>query len=403
MKTAIFFGAGASKADGAPLQKDLITEYFEMRKQKNKNGIAKEDEYLNSSKTTVMQFYIEKKISYFLSEYFGVDFGKHISKIAFPTFEEILGLIDNASMNDDEFRSNPQINKHQQDLMENLKDHYQLYDNQHFGLFALTRSRLISSKSSLKNMFHNSPGIPSNKIFKIRDCFIFLMAEILEYNLQVDSLNTQHYKLINNIKNLSDISFFSTNYDLLIDSALVHNGCDINYNYDERTKDKVDLFKLHGSLNYLYCPACKNILTYGIEKVVVKTLDYDFTCQHCSSIMKNIIIAPSYFKDFRNKYLQRIWSNAEYKLKQIEHIIFCGYSFPDADFHIKYLLKQSQINYIDSPLKKISIINNFEGKKPFSVKEEFQRYKRLFGNAIDVIDTKLSFQQFASNPYQIIR
>lgn len=35
MKNVIFLGAGASKADGAPLQNELFREYFCMRKPKN--------------------------------------------------------------------------------------------------------------------------------------------------------------------------------------------------------------------------------------------------------------------------------------------------------------------------------------------------------------------------------
>jgi len=36
MKTVIFLGAGASGAEGAPLQNNLFRNYFEMRKYKNR-------------------------------------------------------------------------------------------------------------------------------------------------------------------------------------------------------------------------------------------------------------------------------------------------------------------------------------------------------------------------------
>ena len=45
-----------------------------------------------------------------------------------------------------------------------------------------------------------------------------------------------------------------------------------------------------------------------------------------------------------NRYLQEIWYKSEKALKEAKNIYFCGYSFPDADIHIKYLLKRAEIN-----------------------------------------------------------
>jgi hypothetical protein len=50
-------------------------------------------------------------------------------------------------------------------------------------------------------------------------------------------------------------------------------------------------------------------------------------------------------------------------LRKVNQVVFCGYSFPDADIHIKYLLKRAQTNR-DRPLH-FTVVNNFKGKKPY--------------------------------------
>ena len=90
-----------------------------------------------------------------------------------------------------------------------------------------------------------------------------------------------------------------------------------------------------------------------------------------------------------------IWNKAEAALKNAEHIIFCGYSFPDADMHVKYLLKRVQTNRSRKPLK-VTVINDHAGKSEATREEEKRRYVRFLGDAIDY--TKSSFENFAGEP-----
>jgi len=79
--TAIFLGAGASKAEGAPLQGDLFKEYF------------------SSSLFKSSCDEMDRELSTFFLQMFQIDVdGGDISNIAFPTFEEVLGLTDLAIM-----------------------------------------------------------------------------------------------------------------------------------------------------------------------------------------------------------------------------------------------------------------------------------------------------------------
>ena len=100
-----------------------------------------------------------------------------------------------------------------------------------------------------------------------------------------------------------------------------------------------------------------------------------------------------------NFYLQEIWRKAENALKQAKRIFFCGYSFPDADIHIKYLLKRVEINRGSTP--EIFIINNHKGKSDDQRENEELRYKRFFKNSQKVHHTNQSFENFCEQGIEV--
>lgn len=69
----VFLGAGASAADGAPVQNRLFKEYFANRPPKDA---------------------ISQSLSQFFKDFFGIDTSKNLKNIEFPTFEEILGILE---------------------------------------------------------------------------------------------------------------------------------------------------------------------------------------------------------------------------------------------------------------------------------------------------------------------
>jgi len=99
-----------------------------------------------------------------------------------------------------------------------------------------------------------------------------------------------------------------------------------------------------------------------------------------------------------NVFIQQIWNKAEQELRNVKHIIFCGYSFPDADIHIKYLLKRIQTNRT-TPLR-FTVINNHPGKLPIDKFQEKLRYQRFLGRNVNY--TALSFEDFVSDPMSTI-
>jgi len=112
-----------------------------------------------------------------------------------------------------------------------------------------------------------------------------------------------------------------------------------------------------------------------------------------------IVIPPTYFKALSNLYLREIWHAAEQALMECDRIIFCAYSFPDADVHIRYLLKRVEVNRQRTP--DVYIVNEHTGKKEADRQVEKDRYIRFFKDKRKVHWTPLSFEDFCQVPASV--
>lgn len=168
--------------------------------------------------------------------------------------------------------------------------------------------------------------------------------------------------------------------------------------------DRFKLYKIHGSLNWLYCPVCNKIDIGLGEKTMLKIIDDPdrAKCNSCATLQNPIIVPPTYFKDMTNPILAQVWLSADKELQNTDRIVFCGYSFPDADIHIKYLLKRAELNRDTKYPLKVTIVNNHNNKKCSEKRDEKARYKRFFSDKTDVNYTDMSFEDFADNPNSIL-
>jgi len=123
-------------------------------------------------------------------------------------------------------------------------------------------------------------------------------------------------------------------------------------------------------------------------------------CRRCNNTMSPIIVPPTYYKDFNSIYLSTIWSKMEKALLETNHIIFCSYSFPDSDVHIKYILKRAQKNRLNGSRLKVSVVNHYDGKNENHSKQEKEQYERYLGSQVNY--TELDFQHFANDPQSLI-
>ncbi len=288
MKTAILLGAGASKSEGAPLQHELFREYF--KSESFRNSFAEMD----------------RELATFFLMMFGIDVDHaDPERTLFPTFEEALGLLDLAE-----------------------------------------RRRESFPDFSLENIACNS-----NRIGFMRQYLVLLMARVIHDKL--GHAQRYHSELVRSLANngqVNDTFFISTNYDILIDNALAALGSDQTIDYgveftNYRTADgwqrpeagAVRLYKLHGSLNWLLCPTCNTLTLTPREKGVIRLLT-DFArakCQRCETVLVPVIVPPTYFKDTSNLFLSIVWHKADLALAEVDHLVVCGYSFPDADIPLE--------------------------------------------------------------------
>jgi len=350
-KTIIVLGAGASAADGAPLQGELFRQYFQS---------SQIQERVDSN--------MKRSLQRYFTAVWGINVGGDVSTVQFPTFEEALGILDIVDTRKESFRG--------------------MGDDPH-----------------------------ATGTQELRNHLTALIGLILHEELDARS-STSHQTLINSLRGhswLSSTALISLNYDLLIDNAIeytsfqgrnAHALPDYGVEFTPEPHSNNLLFpksnlllKLHGSLNWLYCPTCGTLqifphqkITFGLEGSPRHT-----RCSECRELRVSTIIPPTFFKVMSNFYLQQIWKRAEEELKQASRIIFCGYSFPDADMHIKYLLKRAEVNRLgEAP--KVFIVNEPDGKEEQERKMERNRYMRFFRQKDLVHWTKLSFEQFAENP-----
>jgi hypothetical protein len=369
--TAIFLGAGASKAEGAPLQGDLFREYFSSPSFKNSHEE------------------MDRELAKFFLKMFRIDV-KHAEKIAFPTFEEVLGLTDLAITRKEAFK------------------HFAIENQAALLALAAPQAPLVNRQGQQPN---------SGRLRLVAQYLVFLVAKVLDDKLR-GSANFHHMlvKKLSDAGRLADIVFVSTNYDILIDIALMEaqSGPLLYLDYGVEFRNfapggwerpplgsKVQLFKPHGSLNWLFCSTCSELEITPQEKGVATRLISNSplaTCSECKSVFSPLIVPPTFYKDLNNVYLSSIWNQTDVALRKVSQVIFCGYSFPDADMHIKYLLKRAQTNRTGE--LNVTVVNDCDEKKAAESREEERRYKRFLGSRVNY--KKMSFQAFAANPVKVI-
>ncbi len=285
----ILLGAGASKSEGAPLQKELFKSFFDyirVNPSWHSKDYAKEV-------TTIKDFFYN---------FWGIRINDtSLNDEDFPTFEECLGVLDTALARNQSFRDN--------------------------------------DKQAIRN---------------IRNSLVFLIAKILDEKLGPGQFHRRLIDRLHNQSRLRQTAFISLNYDILIDNALIaqypehHLDYRIEFVNYEREYDflkpdpdrAVSLIKIHGSLNWLYCPTCG-----ALERKEHKATTAFYKpepCSDCHTYMEPIIIPPSFYKEFSNPFTQQILYAADLAFRRANRVFICGYSFPDADLHVKYLLKRAE-------------------------------------------------------------
>jgi hypothetical protein len=202
----------------------------------------------------------------------------------------------------------------------------------------------------------------------------------------------------------------SLNYDVLAERALIllsqnrglppfpDYGCDIETEAYRKAHGTNLMLKLHGSVNWRYCPGCHR-LQIGVSHSTSETasalkkmyhnaelrLENWYTqkanfCPKCGAMLRPVMITPTTKKDYRNPHIASIWYCAERLLQNADRVIFTGYSLPEDDVDVIYLLKRSLSNLAPN---RITVIEYDEEHRDLETHPVGQRYHSLFGPSIE--------------------
>jgi NAD-dependent SIR2 family protein deacetylase len=178
-------------------------------------------------------------------------------------------------------------------------------------------------------------------------------------------------------------TFISLNYDIVLDKAIRATGYGLEYGFYGNHSDhleswgKIPLYKLHGSLNWSFCPLCGEISEHD-EKVahLLFKESNSITCLNCGGENSQaIIIAPTLYKSYNISRLHNIWDSAGRAVSRADRLVVIGYSLAPADTSIIATIKRA----LNAPDKKreIVVINPSEAA--------CNRYRQIFGEGCKII------------------
>jgi len=335
-KVIFIFGAGASREESAPTTEELLPDAL---------NAFRNDTRIN-------------RLKQFITDFYNTDLQDSASA---PSFEDILGMLDTA----------------------------------------LQRQECFSAK-------WNREEIP-----KIKESLLYAVCNIIDRKLRRSG--TIHRSFVQNLVDHQSFShdryvFLSLNYDILLDNALAalrdQKGLDLDYGLEftnfgqdwfrPREDRSILLLKLHGSLNWIWCPTCNSIRVGRGKKIVLGIWTESTKCENDRTLQEPLIILPAWHKSYDNSHISNIWLKAERALREAEKVFFVGCSLRESDVQVRYLTKKSLFR---DPTVPVVVIDKKRKKSDGRQGEIKNSYRRLFGN---VEYLPIGFKHFADNPYKYL-
>lgn len=296
--TVFIFGAGASYPDGVPLQCDIVPRILQ-----------DQDPQLKKSP-------VSKRIRKFLMHNFS-----HGDR--YPSLEEVFGFIN----------------------------------------FFVANDLSLSSECGTR------------ELFQLKSDLTKVIHYLISKSTRRSDSFTRFWKAIHEID--SNIGVITTNYDTLIDEAFdtIYPSCLIDYcidlvNYrssdaleafnwwidpkkptkvfDDNVPTRIKLIKLHGSLNWKYCNCCGQVtLTPWQHQINLKMDSYEafldsyiYECPFDRNRLSSLIQVPTHVKTNNNYIFNKLYDEASFLVGNAKRLVFVGYSFPEADVHIRALVRR---------------------------------------------------------------
>lgn len=171
------------------------------------------------------------------------------------------------------------------------------------------------------------------------------------------------------------------------------------------------LLKLHGSINWGWCKSCGHVFNVDHSPCeiapgpwVLESMDHPICPFHPESHWwpheasteyhyTPLLIPPTWSKAAHSSVLQDIWRQAHAEIVGTRRLVFIGYSLPETDIHMRYLLKSALLEREREP--NIMVINWHKDEQ--SIQDTQNRYSSTlsikphqyintkFGDAINAI------------------
>ncbi len=251
-------------------------------------------------------------------------------------------------------------------------------------LTGVTLSDLLIKNRKVHNLLNSVlyPEFASLKELTIRDIdsvssfqstidtFFSLMVGTMLY-AQPNAL----HEAIANFSSLFGCAYIvTTNYDACMDQALDNSKVEHSYIIGSQKKEGMPLVKMHGSINWFYCPSCQNVLIPTIENMrqsIKNNVPYSVTgiCPICTGPTKQFIVPPTSYKFLIYPPIVQVWNAGRDIFEKSKVYVIIGYSFSTGDDYItKMLLKAIR----EDPSKQLIIID-----KSADTIEKFREYLKM--------------------------
>ena len=249
---------------------------------------------------------------------------------------------------------------------------------------------------------------PVQRLREVRAALEYVIFAVLEHKLR-GPMPSYHDDALNVLFGpATEPRVLSLNYDIIADNVLARRNPEMfpDYCCDIQTETyKVwgkwgKLLKLHGSLNWLYCPNCHRLDVavsrsgWGFSKALeqlymseggsANDLDQRYTChgspcRNCGTFVRPVMITPTQKKDYRNPHIAQVWYKSEEVLRSASSVVLVGYSMPADDVEVVYLLKRG-LEHL--PAHEITVVEFDPQNRSVNDHEVGQRYQSVFGAGI---------------------
>lgn len=304
-------GAGASISEGVPLQKDIVSALF-----------SKEDADLNGSEAINL-------VRQFIEENFYTSGGKF-----YPTLESIFGYLDYFITKQEALGQNystEKIREIREALIQSI--HYLIASNCSKGEVYKKFWRTVDAHN------RNISVVTMNYDTLIDEAFDFLFYQRAFIDFCIDLMN------YNDLEGIDAFNWWINPRE----PVQVEGG---------ELPVPIKLLKIHGSLNWKFCNCCNQVLltpwdtridltSMGFKRYIYPSCEnpdtqvFDLLCPHDGNRFQTCIVPPSHIKNLAHPVINKLLDETASEIRKSRKLVFIGYSFPEADVHIKALFKKN--------------------------------------------------------------